>query len=142
MPFGTSESQTVHCFELIHIDVWGPCRESSLTNSSYFLTIVDDCSRATWVFLMQQKSEVTHILRNFFLLIERQFDKRVKRIRSDNGLEFLGQDCQRLFNSEGIFHERSCVYTPQQNGVVERKHQHLLDMARAILFHAGLSVRL
>ncbi|GKE01523.1 retrovirus-related pol polyprotein from transposon TNT 1-94, partial [Tanacetum coccineum] len=60
---------------------------------------------------------------------------------SDNGTEIVNVACSSLFMSKGILHQKSMVYTPQQNGVVERKHRHLLDTARAIRLHANLPIK-
>lgn len=72
-------------------------------------------------------------------MVERQFGLQVKRIRSDNALE-LGGGTQEatFFSSQGIIHEKSCVATPQQNGVVQRKHKHLLKVARGLFFQSHL----
>ncbi|KAL0447877.1 UNVERIFIED_CONTAM: Retrovirus-related Pol polyprotein from transposon RE2 [Sesamum latifolium] len=70
-----------------------------------------------------------------------QFDAKVKVIRTDNGAEFLSTQCQVLFQNNGILHQRTCSYTPQQNGVAEHKHKHLLAVARALLFQASLPDR-
>lgn len=83
--FPLSISQASNKFDLIHCDLWGPYRTRSSCGASYFLTIVDDCSRAVWIFLLTDKKQVTKTLTNFFSMIERQFDKRVKTVRSDNG---------------------------------------------------------
>lgn len=123
---------------MIHVDVWGPCKETSLTNTSFILTVVDDFSRGTWTFLMSHKSQVPTLLRHFIQMVHTQFQRTIRVVRSDNGLEFVNQECQALFLSLGIIHQRSCVYTPQQNGVVERKHRHILEVARSLLFHSHL----
>ncbi|XP_019234141.1 PREDICTED: uncharacterized protein LOC109214658 [Nicotiana attenuata] len=72
----------------------------------------------------------------------RQFNKKVKRVRSDNAWE-LGKGTQesRFFQEQGILHETSCVATPQQNGVVERKHRHLLEIARGLLFQSKVPLQ-
>lgn len=71
----------------------------------------------------------------FLIMIERQFQTQVKCIRSDNATE-LGKvyNEEEFLKSQGILHQTSCVGTPQQNGVVERKHRHLLELARGIIF--------
>lgn len=72
-------------------------------------------------------------------MIERQFETSVKIFRSDNGTEFK---CMLpYFDKSGIIFETSCVGTPQQNGRVERKHQHILNVARALMFQGNLPVR-
>jgi transposase InsO family protein len=105
-----------------------------------FLTIVDDYSRNTWVYLMRFKSETYSCLKHFCLLIKNQFSCPVRHIRTDNGQEFLSHRIQQFFHDEGIIHERTCVETPQQNGVAERKHRHLLNVARCLRFQAHLPV--
>ena len=71
-------------------------------------------------------------------MIEAQFNTKILVIRSDNGTEFMQTTCLDFFASKGILHQKSIVKTPQQDGVVERKHRHLLDTARALRFHASL----
>lgn len=125
-------------FDLIHCDLWGPYRTTALCGTRYFLTIVDDHSRAVWVYLLKDKTSVSSHLRDFITLIQTQFSKKIKTVRSDNGTEFL---ClSRFFQENGIQHETSCVYTPQQNGRVERKHRHILNIARALRFQAHLPI--
>ena len=75
-------------FELIHCDLWGPYRTVSSCGASYFLTIVDDFSRAVWIYLLVDKKEVSSMLKQFFAMVERQFARKVKIVRSDNGTEF------------------------------------------------------
>lgn len=62
----------------------------------------------------------------------------MKKVRSDNGTEFINSTVQSFFLQEGVIHETSCVETPQQNGRVERKHRHILNVARALRFQANL----
>lgn len=64
--------------------------------------------------------------------------KHIKHLRSDNGLEFLGDPCSEFLTSKGISQQTSCNDRPQENGVVERKHRHLLEISRALRFQSGL----
>jgi transposase InsO family protein len=118
-----------------HIDIWGPIATQSIHGYSYFLTIIDDYSRYTWLCLLKHKSETRSKLVSSIKLIEIQYNAKIKIIRSDNGVEYIMPD---YYSPKGILHQRSCVETPQQNGRVERKHQHLLNVARALLFHSHL----
>ena len=103
--------------------------------TNIFLAIVDDHSRFFWIFLMHSKAETQTHLKNFIVMVERQFDIKVKMIRSDNGSEFI---LRQFYDEIGIIHQTSCVETPQQNGIVERKHQHLLNVTRSLLFQSNL----
>lgn len=138
LPFPVSQSRASHVLELLHTDLWGPYNTPTLTNAHYILTIVDDYTRVTWTFLLTYKSQVALTLINFITQAQKQYHQCVKKIRSDNGTEFVNHTCQNFFFSLGIIHQTSCVYTPQQNGIVECKHKHLLAIARSLLFQAHL----
>ena len=98
----------------------------------YFLTIVDDYSRAVWVYLLADKWEVSKMLHNFFALLKRQFHKEVKIFISDNETEFTCM--KRYFLDRGIIFQTSCIGIPQQNKRVEWKHRHIMNVARTLRF--------
>lgn len=133
--FPISKSKASKPFELMHLDIWGPYSITSIHNHKYFLTIVDDLSRFTWIVLLKGKFDVQLQVQNFILLVETQFGASVKQLRTDNGPEFA---LPSFYASKGILHQTSCVATPQQNAGVERKHQHILNVARALFFQAKL----
>ncbi|CAL1413177.1 unnamed protein product [Linum trigynum] len=140
-PFPIRSIRTTACFELLHMDIWGGYQTASFSGAHYFLTIVDDFSRAVWVYLLRFKSEVCRYVQMFCQLVATQFGCQVRRIQADNGLEFQSAALQRYYEQHGIVLHTSCTDTPQQNGVVERKHRHLLDTARALRFQASLPIR-
>lgn len=82
--------------------------------------------------MMQLKGQVVGILSKFIHMIQNQFGIIIKTIRTDNGAEFLSHAYSKLLTNKGITHHWSCFYTPQQNMVVERKHKHILNIARAL----------
>ena len=126
---------TKHIFDMIHVDIRGHFGTASIHGHKFFLTIVDDHSRFTWVYPMIAKSETRNALSRFITLIHNQFNTVIKVIHSDNGSEFV---CATLYESLGIFHQTSCVETPHKNSVVERKHQHILNVTRSLLFQSNL----
>ncbi|XP_010424680.1 PREDICTED: uncharacterized protein LOC104709822 [Camelina sativa] len=122
-------------FELLHIDVWGPFSVETVEGYKYFLTIVDDHSRATWVYLLKNKSDVHTVFPAFVNQVENQYNTKVKSVRSDNAKELA---FTQFYQSRGIVSYHSCPETPEQNSVVERKHQHILNGARALLFQSNV----
>ncbi|RVX07744.1 Retrovirus-related Pol polyprotein from transposon RE1 [Vitis vinifera] len=121
-------------FELVHNDVWGSCPVTSQTGFRYFVTFVDDFSRMTWIYFMKNRSEVFSHFCAFSAEIKTQYDVSVKILRSDNGKEYVSNSFQNYMSHNGILHQTSCVDTPSQNGVAERKNRHLLETARALMF--------
>jgi hypothetical protein len=138
--FSPSTSKSSNApFDLIHCDIWGPHKLPTQTGARYFLTIVDDFTRFTWIHLLKFKSETQDIIKSFFSWVQTQFNLPIKTFRSDNGSEFLS--LQSFFHHKGTSFQHSCPYTPQQNGIVERKHCHLLNVGRALCFQAHIPLR-
>ncbi|KAL2941173.1 Retrovirus-related Pol polyprotein from transposon RE1 [Bienertia sinuspersici] len=136
--FPNSDSRASRIFELIHCDLWGSYKTPSSCGAHYFLTIVDDFSRGVWVYLLKDKTEVYSSFRSFFAMVKCQFEVSVKYVRSDNGTEF--KSMLPFFDTHGILFQTSCAGTPQQNGRVERKHQHILNVSRALRFQGNLPI--
>jgi len=107
-----------------------------------FLTIDDDYSRATWTHLMVTKDEAVSLLKAFVIMTKIQFDKTVNVIRSDNALELSrSYEILEFFATFRITHQTSFVETPQQNSIVERKHKHLLEVSKVLMFQASIPLR-
>ncbi|KAK1616885.1 hypothetical protein QYE76_022402 [Lolium multiflorum] len=119
--------------ELLHLDLFGPSHYDTLGGSKYGLVIVDDYSRYSWVFLLKSKDETHRELITFAKKAQRTYESEIKAIRTDNGTEFKNYTTQEFVDDEGIKHEFSAPYTPQQNGVVERKNRTIIEMARTML---------
>ena len=94
--FPNSSIKTQKPFELIHYYVQGqgPYKNPTLSGAHYFLSIIDDFSITTWIYLMKNKAEVDHLLVSFIATVHKQFDSHVKQIRSDNGTEFTAHKFQ------------------------------------------------
>ncbi|GJW60002.1 cysteine-rich receptor-like protein kinase 8 [Tanacetum coccineum] len=93
LPYTQSDSHSTEVFGLIYIDIWGPYKVATRDKFKYFLTIVDDCSRATWTYLLVHKSDSFVALKAFIKFVHTQFNKSVKVVRSDNALEFVKGEC-------------------------------------------------
>lgn len=140
-PFSSSSSYTIAPFDLVHCDVWSPYRTLTVDGCRYFLTLVDDNSRAIWTVLLPTKQHVILSLQEFYAYVSVQFKTSIKCFRSDNGGEFLNYTLSSFFTSHGILHQTTSSYTPQQNGRVERRHRTLLEMTRALKIQYSIPAR-
>uniref|UniRef100_A0A2N9IA16 Retrovirus-related Pol polyprotein from transposon TNT 1-94 n=1 Tax=Fagus sylvatica TaxID=28930 RepID=A0A2N9IA16_FAGSY len=138
LPFPSEGSRATHSFEIIHSDVWGISPTISHAQYKYFVTFIDDYSKYTWVYFLRHKSEVFPMFKLFLALVQTQFSATVKILRSDSGGEYMSHEFQSFLHSKGIISQRSCPYTPQQNGVAERKNRHLLDVVRTLLIESSV----
>jgi transposase InsO family protein len=123
---------TTRPLEMIHIDLFSPIAYIDIDGNKYGLVIIYDYYRFTWMFFLQDKSETQEVLKKFLKRVQNEFDAKVKRIISDNGTEFKNTQVEDYLD-EGIKHEFSPPYTPQQNGVTERKNKTLIKIAGTML---------
>lgn len=133
----TTVRWTTNILQLIYSDVMGPMETQSLGGAKYIVTFVDDYSKKVHVQFMRGKNEVFQKL-DFEALVENQTCKKIKILRSDNGKEYVSNEFEFFCNNNGIRHELSTPYTPQQNGVAERMNRTLVEKAKCLLFDAKL----
>ncbi|GJW95215.1 retrovirus-related pol polyprotein from transposon TNT 1-94 [Tanacetum coccineum] len=114
------------------MDLCGPMRVASVNGKKYILVIVDDYSRFTWVKFLRSKDEAPDFIIKFLKMIQVRIKMTVRRIRTDNGTEFVNQTLREYYEKIGISHETSVARSPQQNGVVERRNRTLIEDARTI----------
>ncbi|XP_019258757.1 PREDICTED: uncharacterized protein LOC109236973 [Nicotiana attenuata] len=142
LPFSDSSIHSNVPFHLVHIDIWGPYHTRTYNGFRYFITLVDDFSRVTWTHLLTCKSDALPVLKAFVSMVKVHFHSSVQIFRSDNAFELGGSsECKTFFSDNGILYQTSIPHTPQQNGVVERKHKHLLEVSRALLFQSKLPLK-
>jgi transposase InsO family protein len=107
--------------ELLHLDLFGPTTYRSIGGNTYYLVLVDDYSRYTWVFCLHDKAITCDIFKSFVRRVENEFELKLKKVRSDNCSELKNTNVEEFCDEKGIKHEFSTTYTLEQNGVVERK---------------------
>lgn len=129
------------CLELLHADLCGPMKTVSLGASKYFLLITDDFSRMSWVYFLKAKSEAFESFKIFKAMVEKQSGLYVKALRTDRGGEFLSNEFITFCEEHGIRRELTAPYTPEQNGVAERKNRTVVEMARSMLKARGVPNR-
>lgn len=111
--FTSSSIQSVFPLSMIHVDTWCPYKHATRFGHHMFITIVDDYSRATWIYLIKHKSDFITVLKQFITYAERQFGSKVQIIRSDNALELTEGEALIFYKMHGIQHQTSCIDTPQ-----------------------------
>lgn len=136
-PIENTERRTT-ILELVHSDLMGPVDIPSWGNKKYMLSIIDDASRYVFVRFLKKKSDALSEFKKWKIEVEKQTEKNLKRIRTDNGLEFCSKNWTEFCESSGIRHETTMTYTPQQNGIAERCNRTLLDLVRSQLQESDL----
>ncbi|KAH9687889.1 Integrase catalytic domain-containing protein [Citrus sinensis] len=124
--------------EYVHSDLWGPAQQISLGGNSYFLSFIDDYSRKVWVYTLKSKYQVFDKLKEWKILVENQTGKKLKKLRTDNGLEFCNQKFEKYCAEEGVMRHRIVRLTPQQNGLAEKMNRTLMERVRCMLVQTNL----
>jgi transposase InsO family protein len=138
-PFTPSKRETSCKLEVIHSDLCGPMSTHSFGGALYLLTFTDNFSRKTFGYLLKSKSEVFMKFIDFKNLVENQTGLKIKALRSDGGGEYVNQQMSNFLKVNGIIHQISIPYNPQQNGLSERVNRTVVEKARTMLQDAGMS---
>ncbi|XP_022570911.2 uncharacterized protein LOC106407057 [Brassica napus] len=135
-PFPTSTSYRASTIlELVHADLCGPITPPTAGRSRYIFVLIDDHSRYMWSILLKEKGEAFEKFVRFKKIVEQDTGATIKTLRTDRGGEFTSSEFQDFCEVSGIQRHLTAPYTPQQNGVVERRNRTLLEMTRSILTH-------
>jgi transposase InsO family protein len=105
----------------------------------YFMTLIDDVSRFCYVYLLKTKDEALDYFKIYKAEVENQLERKIKRLRSDRGGEFFPKVFDDFCTEHDIFHERTPPYSPESNGIAERKNRTLTNLVNAMLDTCGLS---
>ncbi|BBN70319.1 multidrug resistance-associated protein 9 [Prunus dulcis] len=124
--------------ELVHTDICGPMKTDSISGNKYFLLFTDDCTRMSWVYFIRNKSSALECFRKFKAMTELQSGYKIKGLRSDRGGEFLSNEFNSFCAEVGIQRQLTVAYSPQQNGVAERKNRTVVEMAKSMLHEKSI----
>jgi transposase InsO family protein len=122
--------------DVIVTDVCGKMPKSSIAGKNYFVTFIDEFTRYSYVYFLKEKSEVPEVLIQFIEMIKTKFGKKPKVIRSDRGGEYVNNKVQTYLKQQGIQIQYTVAYSPQQNGISERRNRTLMEAARTMIFAA------
>jgi hypothetical protein len=141
-PFSSSNNRSKEILDLINSDVCGPMPVKSLGGSLYYVIFIDDYSRKTWLYLLKTKDEVFSKFQEFKAEIENLTNKKIKTLRTDNGVEYTSKEFVAFCKSTGVRRELIVPHNPQQNGVAERKNRSIEETVKALMNDQGLSMYL
>ncbi|KAI8124587.1 Retrovirus-related Pol polyprotein from transposon TNT 1-94 [Lucilia cuprina] len=137
-PFPSDQNRAENLLDLIHTDVCGPMNKPSLSGSRYFVLFIDDHSRYVFVYFMKNKNEVLDKFKMFKLFVEKQLNRSIKCVRSDNGREYVNSQFDKFLEENGIQRQLTVPYTPQQNGISERANRTIVEMARSMILYSAV----
>ena len=135
--YSRSDSRSDKPMQLVHMDLMGPVVESR-DGFRYLLGVLDDYSRLSAVVPVKLKSDVPAAVRHTLKQMEKLSSSPVVTVRSDRGGEFIAEQLSSWFKEQGVMHQHTAPYTPQQNGRAERLNNTLQNSARSMLHDAGL----
>lgn len=141
-PFPTViDRKSTRVLDLVHTDVCGPMETPTPSGYRYVLHIVDDFSRFTVTCLMQKKSEAAEKIMHYVQWVENIFGRKPRFIRSDGGGEFDNTQLRKFYTDNGIKPQFTTPYSPQSNGVAERKNRSITEMTTCMLMDSGMDKR-
>ncbi|KFD46771.1 hypothetical protein M513_12352 [Trichuris suis] len=143
LPFPKPQGKrATNLLDVVHSDICGPMQVRSSSGARYFISLIDDFSRKSFVYFLKNKTEALQKFKEFVAFIERKTSRKVKCLRTDNGQEYVNEHFAQFLTANGIRHERSIPDTPEQNGIAERLNLTLVEKARTMLIDASLSTDL
>jgi hypothetical protein len=137
LPFSESIRSSLSPLEVIHSDLW-TSPVPSLSGSKYYVLFIDEYSRFTWLYPIMNKSDVFKSFIKFKLLVENLFSTTIKYLQIDNGGEYTSTNFKEFLSQHRIFHRLTCPHTSQQNGIVEKKHRHIVETGLTLLAQSKL----
>ncbi|CAL1392261.1 unnamed protein product [Linum trigynum] len=130
---GKAKYRATEPLQLVHGDLCGPITPSTHGGKRYFLLLVDDYSRYMWVVLIKNKAEAFNAIKKIQVMAEVESGCKLKILRTDRGGEFTSNELESYCENLGMKHQLTAPYSPQQNGIVERRNQTIVGMARSLL---------
>lgn len=138
VPFKNNRYRAKELLEIVHTDVCGPFQNTGFRGERYFIAFIDDYSKIARVYTMKSKAEVSECIKDYVNECENLTSKRVKKLRCDNGKEYLNNEVSKFAKGKGIVISPCPVYVHELNGVAERFNRSIMDMARCLLEEAQI----
>lgn len=132
------KKRAIELFGVVHFDICGPLQTWTHLGYIYFITFIDDLSKCCYVYPIRHNTRAFDKFPYYKNFAEKQTNHKLKVLWFDRGGEHKSNEFNTFCKQEGIQREFTCAYTPQQNGVLERKHKTLVNIVLAMLSHDKL----
>lgn len=137
-PFGNERTRAKRPLEIVHTDVCGPIDPLTWDKKRYMITFIDDFTNFVMVYLIERKSEVSDIVKEYTNQVETKWNLKILKLRCDNGKEFVNEDLKNRCRQRGTILDLTTPYTPQLNGKAKRMNRTLIEKTRALLTDAEI----
>ena len=127
--------------ELVHGDLCGTITPATNGGRRYFLLLMNDCSHYMWLQLLTNKDEAAEVIKKFKAHAEAESGKKLRVLRTDRGDEFTSVEFAAYCAGQGVVRHHTAPYSPQQNGMVERRNQTVVGMARSMMKAKGMPTK-
>jgi len=138
-PHKAAEARNLAPLELIHSDLCEMNGILTKCGKRYFITFIDDSTKFCYVYLLNTKDEALYYFKAYKAEVENQLERKIKHLRSDRGGEYFSNDFDEFCVEHAIIHKRTLSFSPQSNGIDERKNHTLIEFVNAMLNTMGLS---
>jgi hypothetical protein len=124
----------------IHSNIYGPINVRARHVVNYCITFIETFTQFGHVYLISHKSEALNCFIQYNNLVENKLSTKIKALITDQVHEYLSEQFKNVCDEKGIARQLIIPYTPQQNGVVEKRNKTLFDMVRSMMANANLSI--
>lgn len=142
LPFQKSNRGQSKPGDLVYSDVCGPIERASVSGARYFVLFKDAATSYRHVYIIKHKSDVLSCFKKYNEIVKTNFQRSVKILHTDNGREYVNQEFRAYLDAEGIIHECTAPYTPEQNGRAEREIRTIMESARSMLYARDTPLKL
>lgn len=139
LSFGTGQTKAKELLEIIHTDLNGPHTITGYGGEKYFMTFIDDYSKCTMIYCLKSKDQTASCFEEYVNLVENQLNKKVKKLKCDNGGEYLNNQIYNFIKSKGIELLPCPPYVHELNGVAERYNRSAMDIGRCLMREARIN---
>ena len=111
-PHKAAEARNLAPLELVHSDLCEMNGELTKGDKQYFMTVIDDCTRFYYMYLLKTKDEALYYFKVYKAEVENQLEKKIKHLRSDREGEYFSNEFSEFCAVHGIIHERTPPFSP------------------------------